>query len=279
MFYEHKRSQMGDRLTFITDRNLCFPPHLHDSFEYVYVTSGVVRITVDGAAYTLKAGEALLIFPNQIHEYETQGESSHFLALFSPQLVRTYSKAYEGKVPSDALFIPSSTLCTTAEALLLRYRESTPLLEAKAFAYTVCAEFDREKEYVKRQGDTLGLLERIFRFVENNFKENCSLHLLAEETSYHYVYLSRFFKESTGMAFTKYVIHYRIGEASYRLRNGDESISQIALFCGFDSIRTFNRNFKQIMGISPLEYRKSAKWTGSSSADLSEPSGATSLYP
>ena len=51
--------------------NLSFPLHLHQSFEFITVLSGEMKITVDGVLYNIKIGESLLIFPNQLHSFES----------------------------------------------------------------------------------------------------------------------------------------------------------------------------------------------------------------
>ena len=48
-------------------------------------------------------------------------------------------------------------------------------------------------------------------------------------------------------------------KAAYRLRNESESILKIALEGGFNSLRSFNRNFKEIKHLSPSEYRKNTR--------------------
>ena len=42
----------------------------------------------------------------------------------------------------------------------------------------------------------------------------------------------------------------------YLMDNTDGSIMQCALESGFDSIRSFNRNFKERFAITPVQYRK-----------------------
>ena len=259
MFYEHSYSQPGERLALHMGNNLDFPLHLHNSFEYVFVSSGVLHVTVDGSSYEVREGDALLIFPNQIHGYESLEKNGYFLAIFPPELVKSYGRIYTDKVPSHPMFTPSCLLLGIMDNLLQKNKGARPsLLECKSAAYALCAEFDAITSYVDRHADSLGLLGKIFRFVEENHKDNCSLRSLAEETAYHYVYLSRYFKESVGLSFTEYVNRFRLSQAAYRLKGSDEDVSVIALETGFGSLRSFNRNFKAFFHLSPTEYRASA---------------------
>ena len=125
----------------------------------------------------------------------------------------------------------------------------------------MCAEFDRGRTYAEGREESEGLLAKIFHFVESNYEGACTLDALAAHTSYHYVYLSRYFKRCVGMSFTEYVNRYRINEAGYLLKNTEATVISIALDCGFDSLRSFNRNFKRVMGMTPVEYRGRGKDT------------------
>jgi two-component system response regulator YesN len=46
-----------------------------------------------------------------------------------------------------------------------------------------------------------------------------------------------------------------VDEAMRRLRESDEIITRISISTGFDNIRTFNRVFKKITGMTPGEFR------------------------
>ena len=61
-------------------------------------------------------------------------------------------------------------------------------------------------------------------------------------------------KNSIGKPFDS--VEYRINESVYILKNTNKKIIDIALDCGFNSLRTFNRNFKEVYGMTPNEYRK-----------------------
>lgn len=110
-----------------------------------------------------------------------------------------------------------------------------------------------------QQTDSRGLLPKIFKFVEQNFTNECSLYELSNITTYDYSYLSRFFKKSTQISFNTYVNHFRLNHFAYLLINSDDSIITCALNSGFKSIRTCNRNFKELYGITPEEYRAQNK--------------------
>ncbi|MBR2354155.1 MAG: AraC family transcriptional regulator [Clostridia bacterium] len=255
MFYESKNSLRTDLLKTETGIDFHFPPHLHGSYELILVTEGEMTVTVGETEYTLTQGRAILIFPNQIHSLRTPRHSRHLLCIFSEKLVQSFSKSVSEKIPTDNLFSPSPFYLDRLYSLYsapASFNES----DIKGLLYSLCGEFDRGAVYEERPHNREDLLARIFAFVETHYASDCSLEALSAHISYHYVYLSRFFKEQTGISFTDYVNRYRINEAGYLLKNTDRSILQTAYDCGFDSLRSFNRNFKKIIGIPPVQYRK-----------------------
>ena len=99
------------------------------------------------------------------------------------------------------------------------------------------------------------LLDKIFTFVNENYTEECTLKRVSEELKYDYSYLSKFFSEYVGMSFNEYINRVRISKACYMLKNTDNTIIKISDACGFSALRSFNRNFIKITGMTPTEYR------------------------
>jgi len=74
-------------------------------------------------------------------------------------------------------------------------------------------------------------------------------------------HLSRVINEHLGRNFFEFINHYRVEEAKRRMTGpgaGDKLIT-VALDCGFNSLATFNRVFKELAGRTPSEYRRDPK--------------------
>ena len=210
-----------------------------------------MNVTVAGKRYTVSGNECVLVFPNQLHEIKTEEYAEHSILIFSPQLVRAFSKRFETQVPKNNKFYLDDFYIDKIKG----YDCKKSTVELKGLLYSICGEFDKNAEYVEFKGDGQNLLLKIFNFVAENYKGNCSLYELARETTYNYVYLSKHFSKNTGISYTEYVCRFRINEACYLLMNTDNTMLEIAYECGFDCLRSFNRSFKAIIGTSPSEYR------------------------
>jgi AraC-like DNA-binding protein len=66
--------------------------------------------------------------------------------------------------------------------------------------------------------------------------------------------------EPTGTSYARYVLSRRLERARQLLTQpGSGLVAEIASACGFDSLATFHRNFRAAYGMSPSDYRQSAK--------------------
>ena len=251
MFYQVHHLGSPDYLKLESGQDFSFPPHLHQCFEIIILRTGHMEVTVDEQVFALTAGQALLIFPNQIHALKST-HSEHLLCIFSPKLVQAFSTKLENRVPTDNRFLPDAYLVEG----LGRLDAARSTAEKKGVLYSLCGQFDRTAAYRVRQTDREGLLYRIFSYVETHFSSACTLAALAGAIGYEYSYVSRYFKRAVGMSFNTYVNHYRLSHACYLMENNRISITQCAIDSGYTSLRSFNRNFKEHFGITPAQYRK-----------------------
>ena len=114
-----------------------------------------------------------------------------------------------------------------------------------------------ERSSFGNERNTDGVLcQRVFSYLVDNFSENISLSQVAKRLGYNEKYLSHTLHSLTGVHFRKLLNSYRIDHAKKLLTGScDMNISEIAASCGFNSLNTFNREFKTIVGVTPSEYR------------------------
>ncbi len=115
----------------------------------------------------------------------------------------------------------------------------------------------RQKTKQKPITDTTKLkIETIKDFLIENFAENHSRQSLASAVNMSPDHLSRMFKQHTGEKIADFLNKIRIQKSAELLKKTDDKIIAIAYTVGFESLRTFNKIFLDIMGISPSSYRK-----------------------
>lgn len=94
------------------------------------------------------------------------------------------------------------------------------------------------------------------KYIREHLDEDLSLPKLASMSNLSAVYFHKLFSTHTGMSPAAFVLHCRIAAAKALLKAGEYSISDISSRCGFTSQSYFNFKFKEVVGETPLQYRK-----------------------
>ncbi|MBO0993189.1 response regulator transcription factor [Bacillus sp. SD088] len=93
-------------------------------------------------------------------------------------------------------------------------------------------------------------------YVKDHYQEKVTLLEISQILFLHPAYFSAIFKEETGQNFVDYVNNVRVEKATELLRQGDYRMKDISHLVGFQSESYFNRVFKKIKNVSPLQYKK-----------------------
>ena len=102
-------------------------------------------------------------------------------------------------------------------------------------------------------------LQRVKQYLEASPGEPISLDTAARVACLERKYFSAFFRARVGIGFAQWQRTMRIEQAADILRSRDESVAWVAFSTGFHSLRTFERTFKRVVGLTPIAYKLSAR--------------------
>ncbi|MDF2652112.1 MAG: DNA-binding response regulator, partial [Paenibacillus sp.] len=91
--------------------------------------------------------------------------------------------------------------------------------------------------------------------LHTHYQEDISLVIVAKHFNWNASYISRVFKQHVGQTFTDYLHSLRIARATSLLASTTMRIMDISVEVGFDQVRTMSRVFKELMGVTPREFR------------------------
>ncbi len=233
-------------------RNLKNISHWHYDHELVVCESGEALVHLDQNQYTLKKGECIFLRGQSIHSIISSFDSILYVALFSEKLIPEITDSYQLSYPLFAdNFDVRKTLMEIRRCDFERGRfydlRNNALMEeliAKIFsALDILKEDIIQSKVTRKYKDLLYDMDENVR--DYDFLKAVNYMNMSE------AYFSRFFKKVSGMTFSQYLNHIRVNRAIDLIRQGKLSITQISAECGFDTIRNFNRVFKQITSYSP----------------------------
>ncbi|MEK5180417.1 AraC family transcriptional regulator [Paenibacillus odorifer] len=100
------------------------------------------------------------------------------------------------------------------------------------------------------------LSEQVIRHLSRNYRQPISFEELARQLNYSQQYISRKFKEQTGLSPLDYVIRFRMEDAKALLAGTIATQQEIASHVGYPDLIYFSRMFKKYAGMTPGQYRK-----------------------
>ena len=217
--------------------------HLHRSYELLRLKSGKLMATVDGREFLMEPGDLILILPYEIHSYTNLGGAQCQVNVFSPDYIEEFHKMTAKKALDCPVFHLEDQVFFHMEKHL--FIDSSKPLYCKSCLYYIAA----------RLLDESGLLHQILIYVQEHYLEELTLQDLAVRLGYNRMYISRFINSHLNLSFTDLVNQHRINYGAHLLKTTDTPVSDIAFACGYNSLRSFNRCFKEIHHMTPREYR------------------------
>lgn len=126
--------------------------------------------------------------------------------------------------------------------LLLADADSFELLTPKDFTHDPSADEER--------------MQCIHQYVYEHFTQPIALKEMAAVAAMTETSFCRYFKTRTLKPFTRFLNEVRIAYACRLLNNRDCSVTTACLESGFTNLSYFNRQFKSIVKVSPLQYKR-----------------------
>ena len=97
-------------------------------------------------------------------------------------------------------------------------------------------------------------IRRVIAYLNENYHQDLSLQSIADHFHIHKVYLSRSFKEETGITLNSYLNYLRIEKAKLLLFMKTYRTTEIAYMVGFNNTQNFYNVFRKLVGCSPSDY-------------------------
>ena len=101
-------------------------------------------------------------------------------------------------------------------------------------------------------------LMSMLNFIQTNY-QHITLEHMAKQFHLTEPYISKYIKDKSGKTFGEQVTKVRMKRARTLLKNGNMTVEDIAVSVGYPSVEHFNRTFKKIFKMTPVEYRKESR--------------------
>lgn len=99
-------------------------------------------------------------------------------------------------------------------------------------------------------------MNEVFQFLLANFQKPITLDEISDVAKISPNAFCRYFKSRTQKTFTRFLLEMRINHACTLLSTTGKSVNAIMAECGFNNSSHFNKAFREVIGKTPLSYKK-----------------------
>lgn len=269
--------------SFVNEGDILVYPHWHKEIEIIYVKEGNVNIGVNDVPIQLKRNDIYFINGGDVHYFLASPESERIVIQFDLSFFQDISSLEKTNKEMRNLFssiVQASSLWSQEVAdqmrqLLMTVHEENNerksgyryVIKAKMFEMLAILSREvpqnenwndqvREEISSTKQMENLERLDKIFMYIEAHYQDTITLNDISAYMGFSSFYFTKFFKKNTGTTFIQFLTEYRLNKAKWILLNEDATVTEVAERTGFSSVKTFHHQFKDLMDISPLKYKK-----------------------
>ena len=251
-------------------------PHWHAQVEVNYIFRGSIDYAMHGHRVRFEEGDLALFWGGLPHRVVDTGQDTYYHAIHLPllhffrlrfapdlqqRLMRGATLVTGEPCEDDApAFTRRARALLSADGRVISHATDELLLRLERIGLEPHRIHEPNEAGAEPAdaGDnpSFETIRRICGFIAENFRSEFDAVDVAVAADIHPKYAMSVFKRSTGMSLGEYVSLMRISFAQAQLRDGEESITQIAMDSGFGSLSAFNKCFRKKTGTTPSEFRR-----------------------
>ncbi len=241
-------------IDFVVERR--YAPH--DGYEvlgrtscrFVWNIEGSATLCFGASEIATRAGDILLMSPQNDHSVKVGGEGYHFITV-------SFS------IPAQALphslfpvsFLADSALSYLFPAMYRAYerKEMGWQIEIKSAVYRLLDRLCTDRLRTESEGEKM---KETVAYIKSHYEQKLTLAHLAKVSGYSVPHFKSVFRSEMGCSPIAYLNRFRIGRATDLLRSGMFTVAEAADACGFENVYYFSNAFKKLTGMTPGECRR-----------------------
>jgi len=252
--------------------------HSHTFCELVYVLAGFSLHVCGSHSTLLTAGDMFLIPPGVEHTYVNAYRNGVLNFMFCPEDLADVldtedelpgiRELFTGDNPGEPVILhvdiaERRSVQNTFDAIRAERSARHPgwRTSLKMRMASLLVRYSRLYAAHLSENQTVGggysYVLRILSYVEKNYMGDISVEQLAQVAGLNPDYMSRRFKSMMGITPSDYVRKFRVAKAMELLSGTDMTVTAVASRCGFSDVCLFSRVFKNVTGVTPVQFRKS----------------------
>jgi AraC-like DNA-binding protein len=242
--------------------------HYHNCYELYFLEDGNRNVLINEDIFQISPYDVVLYRPNLLHKsnggsfsrtliyftdsylqkYYSEQAIDTLLSCFSHNIISLTQPAFTqimnliNKIKQKDISDPSNTIFINLADILLLLNDNQ--------------NHNQEKKRESISPNENQKITSILSFINKNLNSLENISVIADEFHITKCHLCRTFKKTTGLTITQYINGIKVQKACSLLSTSSKSITDIGFACGFNSTMYFCKTFKEIMKVTPSDYRK-----------------------
>ena len=236
----------------------------HHRYVLVAPLCGQGGVILDGHLCLLAPAQALLICPYQSHYYTHLADATLHWLFFTfeydagDELAPLRDRRLTLTPPAQQALHAALTAYTSPRAGSERGADATLAL---ARALTVCLQGEQMTAHaathlLEHADARATLVGQVSRYVYAHVAEALTPAVIAAQVNLSESHLRAVFRHTVGISLGMFIRQAKIFTACQFLRTSERQVTEIAQRCGYESLFSFSRAFRQVMRQSPQQFRR-----------------------
>lgn len=246
------------------EQDKVYETHWHNSIEITYVVNGEKIQTVKGYKDdTVVATPGILLLVNSgiSHKIEVKKGLEGIVLLIDRNTINDFYPECEDCNFNLEIDLKAKNQIIKYMLELAKAKDDNNkirqyILTLEIISLLAEKLIDKDDLFKEKHDESSELITSITEYIDYNYSKPISLDEISSLTHYNKSYLSSLFKKKIGITIFEYLKNVRLQHCLHELKTTDKTIVDIALNNGFANIQSFNKSFKEIYQMTPIQYRK-----------------------
>ena len=243
--------------------------HWHKELELIYMIHGHLDICVNGKEQTLDDNQLFFCNSEEIHITDVRDDNSfnHYLVvMLSYDFIASHfddidsiyfcidlNKQAKAEIISSMKQIVK--LCENKNDMFADIQKHKEILNIYYQLLKYCST-PKKNKYVVKTPKNFNHAKRVIEYIGNHYSDEISLNDMADLAELSPAYFSKYFKDTTGMSFTKYLNSVRLEYALKDMLVKNMTVTDASFENGFPNVKSFINCCKKIYGYTPAQYKR-----------------------
>ncbi len=241
------------------------PDHSHPAYFFMHAYDDLCKVKINNKIITSNKGKLYAISPGVIHHEIVDDSFSRYVAIMIEQnffdsiCLKYRVKDFQPFICKE--FDSPPSLTSLIRDFIIETENKLPghneLVDA--IGLRICHALIRS---IFKFGDSIQKvssrmdIEDVIQYMNSHYNESITIDDLASVMNRSTSAFMRIFKQETGMSPVELLIQIRLERARKLLLATDQSVTDIAFACGFNSSSHFATSFLKKYSINPRDYKK-----------------------